>query len=328
MDSSNGTHYASNGHDGINGDGKLFSGGFINNGFFSVSFGLAPGAERFHSTNGTNGLAPTPPATESNGQSNNAPRIMDYSVDFPQLPDAPIAAKPVASVWGSAVRSTTVTAKLTFNASERASKLGKRLGDMSEEQQKCNSIAKDTNVKIELSESRDQSLTILITGKQQQVEEARTRLLRELQTQANHEIHVPKEFRGALIGKEGSNLRKIEQDYSVKIFMPNRSENSDAIRIHGPPEFVSKAVRFIENKVTELSRQATETLHIPRAFYSWIRGPGGENIERWQSQYNVKVNIPPPAAEKETIVVHGEREGVHKVAAEVQRVYDSKVIFI
>ena len=37
--------------------------------------------------------------------------------------------------------------------------------------------------KIELNEAKDQSITILITGKQKNVEDARTKLVRELQTQ-------------------------------------------------------------------------------------------------------------------------------------------------
>lgn len=280
---------------------------------------MAPGAERFH--NGTSsGLAPTPPAEPAQDTTS---KTLDYTVDFPSLPAAPQSQKSVA--WGS-VKSTTVTARVTFKADERANKPGKHLGGVSEEQQRSNQIAKECNVNIELSESRDQNLTILITGKAKSVEEARTRLLRELQTQTSHEINVPKEYRGILIGKEGSNLKKLEQDFAVKIHMPKGKDNNDAIRINGPPEFVNKAVRYIENKVNELAKQASETLAIPRNFYAWVRGPGNENIERWQSQYNVKVNIPPTSSEKETIIVNGEREGVHKVVAEIQKIYNSKVI--
>lgn len=54
---------------------------------------------------------------------------------------------------------------------------------------------------IEINESKDQSLTILITGKRAKVEEARSRLIRELQAQATREISIPKEHHRILIGK-------------------------------------------------------------------------------------------------------------------------------
>jgi hypothetical protein len=284
--------------------------------------------------NGSNGLAPTPPVTEdiaapllpssSVTVTTEKRYVMNYSEDFPKLPDAPVAKKPLAGAWGGAVRSTTVTEAITFSAAERASKLGKRLGDMSEEQQKCHSISQATGAKIELSEARDGSLTVLISGKKSQVDEARSRLLRELQTQTDREIHVPKEYRGVLIGKEGSNLRKLEQEFACKIFMPSRNENSDMIKVHGPPGHVNGAIRRIEQIVGDLAKQASETINIPRAVFPWVRGPANENLERLQNEYNVKINIPPSASEKENIVVSGEREGVYKVVDILKQIYESK----
>lgn len=53
---------------------------------------------------------------------------------------------------------------------------------------------------IELCESRDHTLAVLITGKRAKVEEARSRIIRELQTQATREISIPKEHHRVLIG--------------------------------------------------------------------------------------------------------------------------------
>jgi hypothetical protein len=301
------------------------------NGGFGLPLDL--GETAVNGVNGSTGLAPTPPVTEDLGApllSSSAANattekryVMNYSEDFPKLPDAPVAKKPVAGAWG-AVRSTTVTEAITFTAAERASKLGKRLGDMSEEQQKCHSISQATGAKIELSEARDHSLTVLISGKKSQVDEARSRLLRELQTQTDGEILVPKEYRGVLIGKEGSNLRKLEQEFACKIFMPSRNENSDMIKVHGPPGHVNAALRRIEQIVGDLAKQATESINIPRNIFPWVRGPGNTNLDDLQSQYNVKINIPPPSSDKENIVVSGERDGVYKVVDVLKKIYESK----
>lgn len=64
--------------------------------------------------------------------------------------------------------------------------------------------------KIELCEAKDHSLTILITGKRSNVEEARARLVRELQTQANTEVVVPKDYHGVIIGTHSINQLLLE----------------------------------------------------------------------------------------------------------------------
>ncbi len=53
---------------------------------------------------------------------------------------------------------------------------------------------------IELCEAKDHTLTILITGKRAKVEEARARIIRDLQMQATREIVIPKEHHRVLIG--------------------------------------------------------------------------------------------------------------------------------
>lgn len=44
---------------------------------------------------------------------------------------------------------------------------------------------KDTGARIEISSSKDQSLTFLVTGKQNEVLEARRKILTHFQTQVN-----------------------------------------------------------------------------------------------------------------------------------------------
>lgn len=47
----------------------------------------------------------------------------------------------------------------------------------------CGNIMKDTGAHIEISSSKDQSLTFLVTGKQNEVLEARRKILTHFQTQ-------------------------------------------------------------------------------------------------------------------------------------------------
>nr|CAD2180551.1 unnamed protein product [Meloidogyne enterolobii] len=262
-------------------------------------------------------------------------KTLDYTVDFPKLPDAPSATSTSSNVpsgaWtGSAqpaIKSSVVTEAFKLSAEERASHggIGRPFGGpASEEQQKCNQIAQKTGTKIELNEAKDQSITILITGKQKNVEDARTRLVRELQTQATVRLEIPKEYHSFIIGKQGSKLHQLEQKFLCRIHMPNREEKSDVIRIVGPNEFIVEAAKQIKAIGDEMAKQKTENLNIPRSFYPWIRGVNNEKLDDLIHRTGVKINIPPIQANNETIIISGEREGVDAAVAEINHIYQEK----
>ncbi|KAF7634001.1 hypothetical protein Mgra_00006630 [Meloidogyne graminicola] len=262
-------------------------------------------------------------------------KTLDYTVDFPKLPDAPSATSTSSTVqsgaWtGSAqpaIKSSVVTEAFKLSAEERASRGGNGRtfgGPVSEEQQKCNQIASATGTKIELNEAKDHSITILITGKQKNVEEARTRLVRDLQTQATVRLEIPKEYHSFIIGKQGSKLHQLEHKFLCRIHMPNRDEKSDIIRIVGPNEYIVEAAKHIKSISDEMSKQKTETLNIPRSFYPWIRGVNNEKLDDLIQRTGVKINIPPIHANNDNIVISGEREGVDAAVAEINHIYQDK----
>ena len=55
------------------------------------------------------------------------------------------------------------------------------------------SVMEKTGAKIEMSSSKDQSLTFLISGKQETVLKARRELLVQFQTRASMSVAIPKE---------------------------------------------------------------------------------------------------------------------------------------
>ncbi|OZC06636.1 hypothetical protein X798_06373 [Onchocerca flexuosa] len=266
---------------------------------------LAPGAERYHTTLQNGGTAGAcginHPETGVN--------VLDYSTDFPELPDklSACASQLLGGVWNKppAVRSERTTQVYHLSGDERASRTSnKNFGNTNEEQQKCNEIALATGTQIEICEAKDHSLTLLITGKRQRVEEARSHVARKLKTQAAREIAIPKEHHRVLIGREGVKLRQLEQDTDCRIMVPGRDSPSDIIKIIGP-------------------RDAQEHLMIPRVYYPFIRGPFNETIDELASKTGAKINIPPPTASSEVIVITGEKEGVHHAAAAVRQIYEN-----
>jgi hypothetical protein len=139
-------------------------------------------------------------APQTNG-ANGEKVVMNYQSDFPQLPGAKAGGPPTAtSVVHRPLVSSVVTSTLKLDPAERAS-TGLSNPKNQQEQQTVSVIAAATGTKIELHESSDKSLTILITGKKANVGEAHNRLVAELQKQAKIELHIPKEYYGMLIGE-------------------------------------------------------------------------------------------------------------------------------
>ncbi|KAI6217555.1 ViGiLN-like protein [Aphelenchoides besseyi] len=263
-------------------------------------------------------------ATAHQQSANGTKLVMDYSTDFPKLPEAKAPSAPTTGAWARRLTSAVVTETFKLSSEERAAmNLGSKSFGQAE-QQKCGQVAASTNTKIELCESSDKSLTVLITGKKSDVDDAHSRLIRELQTQASIEVTVPREFHGSIIGRDGQRRKQLENEYHCRFYMPRHDENSDVVRIVGPIEQVKEAANRLRDIVSDLASRKTETLQIPKTFYPWIRGAFNETVDAIQAETGVKINIPPPRSSNETIVISGETEGVTKAVAKVRAIYESK----
>ncbi len=79
---------------------------------------------------------------------------------------------------------------------------------------------------IELSESKDGTLTVVLNGKREQADEARRRVVSLLQQQAVRELSIPKDHHRSLIGKEGRRLKELEEETNCRITVPGRDTPS------------------------------------------------------------------------------------------------------
>ncbi|CAJ0606165.1 unnamed protein product [Cylicocyclus nassatus] len=250
---------------------------------------------------------------------------MDYSTDFPKLPEvAPAAAKPLGAWSRPAVGTKQIVHSFILAADERANKVKSFPGNTSEEHKKCQAVAAATGTRIELSESKDGSLTVVIKGLRAKVEDAHARLVRDLQTQASRDLDIPKDHHRKLIGKEGTTLRQLEADTNCRITIPSRDTPSETIKIVGPREGIEKAVAYIKSVSERESKLATEHIVCPRIFYPFVRGPFNETYDKLTQETGAKINIPPSQANNEVIVITGEKEGVHKAAAVIRGIVADK----
>ncbi|KAA0197918.1 High-density lipoprotein receptor (Hdl) [Fasciolopsis buskii] len=187
----------------------------------------------------------------------------------------------------------------------------------------CSEIVKETGVDINLTCSKTNTLTIVLSGQPEKVAVAKRSLIAELQQQESAKIVVPQEFLGFLIGKKGEKLRDLQSRTMTRITIPpSRAADSNTIVISGPKQGVAEAEQFIRETVTRQAQLGFERLDIPKVFHPFIFGPNGKTLDDIRARTDTKINVPPPAVQGSVITITGKREGVAQAAAELQQIHE------
>lgn len=251
-----------------------------------------------------------------------------YGEAFPPLPVAE-GNGDVPPLWANPkVRPSVVTQVFSVPLEERRynemsdSQFGERGGQQAKI---CKDIADKTGVDIEMSLSKDQSLTVVLTGKADWVMKARKMVVQQLQTQARFTMKIPKEHHRFLLGQKGKNLEQIELATATKINVPRQEENSDIVTIVGTKEGIERARHELQTITDEQAKLASERIPVPKIYHPFICGPDNQYIhELMQKFHDIKINVPPFSVMKDEISVSGEKEGVQKVAQHIRKVYEEK----
>lgn len=185
----------------------------------------------------------------------------------------------------------------------------------------CKTIMKETNTIIEIASSKDQSLTFLITGKQNQVLEAKRRILTTFQTQASKQISIPKDHHRWILGKQGQRLKDLEQKTATKINVPGVQDQSDIMTITGTKEGIEKAEHEIRVISDEQSRKAFERITVPKIYHPFIYGAHNENLNAMMGETGARINIPPASVQQDEITIAGEKEGVLAAKQKIEIIY-------
>ncbi|XP_070160748.1 vigilin [Polyergus mexicanus] len=185
----------------------------------------------------------------------------------------------------------------------------------------CKTIMKETNTIIEIASSKDQSLTFLITGKQNQVLEAKRRILTTFQTQASKQISIPKDHHRWILGKQGQRLKDLEQKTATKINVPGVQDQSDIITITGTKEGIEKAEHEIRVISDEQSRKAFERITVPKIYHPFIYGAHNENLNAMIAETGARINIPPASVQQDEITIAGEKDGVLAAKQKIESIY-------
>lgn len=241
-----------------------------------------------------------------------------YDNLFPALPESTtnIITQPATS-WR--VVSSVVTQVFRVPYEER--KLDSEKFGEGESWRTCQYIMKDTGAHIEISSGKDKSLTFLVTGKINEVIEARRKILIHFQTQASKQITIPKEHHRWILGKKGDRLKELEKVTATKINVPNISEESDIITISGMKEGIEKAEHEIRTMSDEQSKKAKERVSVPKMYHPFILGPFNENLNKLVEDTGARINIPPQSVMKDEIYITGEKDGVFAAKSKIEEIH-------
>lgn len=102
----------------------------------------------------------------------------------------------------------------------------------------------------------------------------------------------PQKFANILIGKQGSNVQKLREEFDVEIQV-----NDGQVEIKGPQAKANAAKSHILAMARKLEDETTHVLKISPKFHGQLVGPKGANVLRLQDRYNVRIQFPRNSAE-------------------------------
>lgn len=126
------------------------------------------------------------------------------------------------------------------------------------------------------------------------------------------EMKIDPKYHKHIIGKQGSNVNRLKQDFDVIISFPN-DESGDAIRLEGSPANVDKVAEELLSMVQKMENERQKELMIPSRFHGIIIGPKGEKIREIRERFNnVIVSFPDQGEKRDLVAIRGPKEDVEK----------------
>lgn len=185
-------------------------------------------------------------------------------------------------------------------------------------------IREETNTNIDLPAENTDSDVIVITGKKENVHEARTMILKiesELGDIVETEIDIPFDHRQFIIGPSGKFITAImEECGGVNIKFPPAETKSEKVKLRGLADDVEKAkARLFELSQKRASQSFTDSVKANPQYHKFLIGKNGATIRKIREQTDTYIIFPEAAAEdKETITIIGSEAGVAEAKKQLE----------
>uniref|UniRef100_A0A4W5RFV7 Vigilin n=1 Tax=Hucho hucho TaxID=62062 RepID=A0A4W5RFV7_9TELE len=190
-------------------------------------------------------------------------------------------------------------------------------------------IREETNTRIDLPAENSNSEMIVITGKKENCEVARVRILaiqKELANITEMEVSIPSKLHNSLIGSKGRFVRSImEECGGVHIHFPTEGSGIDTVTIRGPAEEVEKAKKQLLSLAQDKQTKShTAELKAKPEYHKFLIGKGGGNIRKVRDSTGARIIFPTPDDEdQELITVVGTEEAVREAQKELTELIKS-----
>lgn len=101
----------------------------------------------------------------------------------------------------------------------------------------------------------------------------------------------PQKYANLLIGKRGENINKLREEFDVDIKVENGK-----VEVKGPKAKADAAKERIIRMAKKFEDETTHVLKIPAQYHRELIGQKGNQVNRLQERYNVRVQFPRAAA--------------------------------
>merc|ERR1711970_25660 len=153
-----------------------------------------------------------------------------------------------------------------------------------------------------------------------------TKIYRDL-LESNFQVKLPifKQFHKNIIGKGGVNIKKIRDETSTKIDLPDSSADSDTITITGKKEDVEKAADKIREIQSQMANIVSKDISIPAKIHNTVIGAGGKLIQAIMNECGgVAIKFPEANSGSDKVTIRGPGDDVEKAMKKLQELSDEK----
>jgi len=181
-----------------------------------------------------------------------------------------------------------------------------------------NEILRETGVSVEMPPSDSPSETITLRGPAEALGTALTVVYEKANSVVTRTIEAPAWIHKHVIGKQGSNIKKITANFPKAHVEIMDSQNQ--IIIEGPPEDVEPVTVELQKCVKGfLDTIAFKDISVDPKYYKHIIGKAGSNINRLKDETGVIISVQDAQANSNTAIIHleGPREGVEQASRHI-----------
>ncbi|XP_033253814.1 vigilin-like [Drosophila miranda] len=187
-------------------------------------------------------------------------------------------------------------------------------------------IRDETQTKIDLPAEGETNEVIVITGKKENVLEAKERIQKiqnELSDIVSEEVQIPAKYYNSIIGSGGKLISSImEECGGVSIKFPNSDSKSDKVTIRGPKDDVEKA----KGQLLELANERqlasfTAEVRAKQQHHKFLIGKNGASIRKIRDATGARIIFPSNEdTDKEVITIIGKEDSVKKAKEQLEAI--------